>query len=116
MVDHTTKRILLASGFCLSTAACATTIAPRVIAWNIASQGVLVASSRATNCRLLNSPIAPNTIPVDEKTLKPLPPGTHICDWEGLTAQVNGAGVVDYLRQGQPEEISKTLKQRGFKP
>jgi hypothetical protein len=116
MVDHTTKRILLASGFCLSTAACATTIAPRVIAWNIASQGVFVASSRATNCRLLNGPIAQNTIPIDSKTNKPLVPGTHVCSWDGNTGQINGNGVIDYLKQGQPEEIAKTLKQRGFKP
>lgn len=114
MVDHVTKRVLIFGASCASVAACVTTIAPRVIAWNLASQGVLIASTRAATCRPLDSPIAPNTIPIDGKTGRTLPPGTYICDWEGMTGQINGTGTIDYLKQGQAEEIAKTLISRGF--
>ena len=103
-------------GSALSFAACVATIAPRVIAWNDASQGALIASSRSVNCRVLTSTLEPNVIPIDGKTKRPLPPGTHVCDWAGMTAQINGAHAVDFLKQGQTEAIASTLKSRGFKP
>jgi hypothetical protein len=115
-MNHHTKRVLLIGGSALSFAACIATIAPRVIAWNDASQGALIASSRAVNCRVLNSTLEPNVVPLDWKTKRPLPPGTHVCDWAGMTAQINGAGAVDFLKQGQTEAIAATLKSRGFKP
>ena len=115
-MNHHTKRVLLIGGSALSFAVCIATIAPRVIAWNQASQGALIASSRAVNCRVLNSTIEPNVIPIDGKTKRPLPPGTHVCDWAGMTGQINGANAVDFLKQGQTESIAATLKSRGFKP
>jgi hypothetical protein len=65
---------------------------------------------------VLTGPIVPNIIPIDSKTSKPLPPGTHVCDWQGMTGQINGSGAVDFLKQGQSETIAQTLKSRGFKP
>ena len=115
-MNHHTKRVLLIGGSALSFAACLATIAPRVFAWNQASQGALIAASRAVNCRVLNGSIEPNSIPVDAKSKRPLPPGTHVCDWQGNTGQVNGAGAIDFLKQGQTEAIAATLKSRGFKP
>ena len=115
-MNHHTKRVLLIGGSSLSFSACVATIAPRVIAWNDASQGALIASSRAVNCRVLTSTLEPNVIPIDGKTKRPLPPGTHVCDWAGMTAQINGAGAVDFLKQGQTEAIAASLKSRGFKP
>ena len=115
-MNHHTKRVLLIGGSILSFAACLATIAPRVIAWNDASQGALIASSRAVNCRVLNGNIEANTIPLDHLTQHPLPPGTHVCDWQGNTGQVNGTGAIDFLKQGQSEAIAATLKSRGFKP
>ena len=115
-MNHQTKRVLLIGGSALSFASCVATIAPRVIAWNDASQGALIASARAVNCRVLTSTIEPNVIPIDGKTKRPLAPGTHVCDWAGMTAQINGTGAVDFLKQGQTEAIADTLKSRGFKP
>ena len=115
-MNHHTKRVLLIGGSALSFAACIATIAPRVMAWNQASQGALIASSRAVNCRVLTSTLEPNVIPIDGKTKRPLAPGVHVCDWAGMTAQINGAGAVDYLKQGQTEAIAATLKSRGFTP
>ncbi len=115
-MNHQAKRSLLLGCSSLSFAACIATIAPRVIAWNEASQGALIASSRAVNCRVLTSSIEKNTIPVDGQTKRPFPPGTHICDWQGMTGQINGTGTIDYLKQGQSESIAATLKSRGFKP
>ena len=115
-MNHHTKRVVLIGGSALSFAACIATIAPRIIAWNDASQGALIASSRAVNCRVLTSTIEPNVIPIDGKTKRPLAPGVHVCDWAGMTGQINGAGAVDFLKQGQTEAISGTLKSRGFKP
>jgi len=114
-MNHSTKRILLIGGCALSGVSCISTIAPRVIAWNDASQGALIASARAVNCRVLTSTLEPNVIPIDGKTKRPLPPGTHVCDWAGMTAQINGAGAVDFLKQGQTEAIAQNLKSRGFK-
>ena len=115
-MNHSTKRILLVGGCALSGVACIATIAPRVFAWNEASQGALIASNRAVNCRVLTSTLEPNVIPIDGKTKRPLPPGTHVCDWAGMTGQINGANAVDWLKQGQSESIAATLKSRGFKP
>lgn len=115
-MNHLTKRSLLIGCSALSCTACIATIAPRVVAWNTASQGVLIASARSLNCRVLNGSIEPNSIPLDFKTKKPLPPGTHVCDWAGMTGQINGTGAIDYLKQGQTESIASTLKTRGFKP
>ena len=115
-MNHHTKRVLLIGGSSLSFSACVATIAPRVIAWNDASQGALIASSRAVNCRVLNGSIEPNSIPLDAKSKRPLPPGTHVCDWAGMTAQINGTGAIDFLKQGQTEAIAASLKSRGFKP
>ena len=115
-MNHSTKRILLVGGCALSGVACIATIAPRIIAWNDASQGALIASSRAVNCRVLTSTLEPNVIPIDGKTKRPLAPGTHVCDWQGNTGQVNGTGAIDFLKQGQTEAITATLKSRGFKP
>ena len=115
-MNHHTKRVLLIGGSALSFAACLATIAPRVMAWNQASQGALIASSRAVNCRVLTSTIEPNIIPIDGKTKRPLAPGVHICDWAGMTGQINGTGAIDFLKQGQTEAITATLKSRGFKP
>lgn len=115
-MNHLTKRILLIGGCSISSVACLSTVAPRVIAWNQSSQGVLIASSRAMNCRVLNGSIEPNSIPLDFKTKRPLPPGTHVCDWQGMTGQINGTGAIDFLKQGQSESIATTLKERGFKP
>ena len=115
-MNHHTKRVVLISGSTISLAACIVTIFPRVMAWNDASQGVLIASSRAVNCRVLNGSIEPNSIPVDGKTKRPLPSGVHVCDWSGMTGQINGTGAVAFLKQGQTEAIAATLKSRGFKP
>gem|GEM_PF-490297 len=115
-MNHHTKRVVLIGGSTLSFAACIATIAPRVMAWNDASQGALIASSRAVNCRVLNSTIEPNVIPIDGKTKRPLAPGVHVCDWAGMTGQINGTGAVDFLKQGQTEAIAATLKSRGFNP
>jgi hypothetical protein len=115
-MNHHSKRILLLGGSVLAFGACVYTIAPRIIAWNEASQGALIASSRAVNCRVLGTSIVPNTIPVDGQTKRPLPPGTHVCDWSGMTGQINGTGAIDFLKQGQSETIAQTLKSRGFKP
>ena len=114
-MNHSTKRVILMGGSALSFAACIATIAPRVIAWNDASQGALIASARAVNCRVLTSTLEPNVIPIDGKTKRPLPPGTHVCDWAGMTGQINGTGAVDFLKQSQTEAIASTLKSRGFK-
>jgi hypothetical protein len=114
-MNHHSKRIILLSGSVLSLGACVATIYPRVIAWNEASQGALIASSRAVNCRVLNGAIEPNTIPNDAQSKRPLPPGTHVCDWQGNTGQINGTGAIDFLKQGQSEAIAQTLKSRGFK-
>ena len=115
-MNHTTKRTLLLGCGLLSCTACIATITPRVVAWNEASQGVIVASARSLNCRVLTGNIEPNSIPLDYKTKRPLPPGSHVCDWQGNTAQINSSGAVDYLKQGQTESIASTLKTRGFKP
>lgn len=115
-MNHKTKRSLLLGCGLLSFTSCIASISPRVIAWNDASQGVLIASARSLNCRVLNGSIEPNTIPLDHLTKRPLPSGTHICDWQGNTGQINGSGAIDYLKQGQSESISSTLKSRGFKP
>jgi hypothetical protein len=114
-MNHHSKRILLLGGSVLAFGACAVTIAPRIIAWNEASQGALIASQRVAKCLVLNGPIVPNSVPTNGKG-GPLPPGTFICDWQGMTGQVNGTGAIDFLRQGQPEAISDALKARGFKP
>lgn len=113
-MNHTTKRSLLIGCGLLSCTACIASITPRVVAWNDASQGVLIASSRSLNCRVLDGPIEANIIPLDGTTKRPLPSGTHVCDWLGNTAQINSSGAVDYLKQGQSESISATLKTRGF--
>jgi hypothetical protein len=115
-MNHKLKRILLFTGMGMAASSCVATIAPRVIAWNEASQGALIASSRAVNCRVLNGAIEPNIIPLDGKTGRPLPPGTHVCDWQGNTGQINGTGAIDFLKQGQSETIATVLKSRGFKP
>ena len=115
-MNHSTKRILLIGGCALSGVACIATISPRVIAWNDASQGALIASARAVNCRVLTSTLEPNIIPIDGKTKRPLPPGTHVCDWAGMTGQINGTGAVGFLKQGQTESIAATVISRGFKP
>ena len=115
-MKHSPKRVLLFAGLAASLGSCLGVIAPRIIAWNEASQGALIASFRAVNCRVLTSTLRPNIIPMDGQTGKPLPPGSHVCDWQGMTGQINGSGAVDFLKQGQSETIVQTLKSRGFKP
>jgi hypothetical protein len=89
---------------------------PRIYAWNQASTAATIASQRAANCRILLGSVEPNTIPVDGKSGRPLAPGTHVCDWNGVTGQINGTGAIDYVKAGQAETIIATLKSRGFKP
>jgi hypothetical protein len=89
-------------------------IYPRIYAWNQVSQGVLIASSRSANCRLLRPSVLPNIIPLDDAGNE-LPPGTFVCDFSGNTGQINGFGAVDYVRQGDTSAIVHDLKQRGFK-
>ena len=111
---HPIKRILIGMGCAASVGATLATIAPRIYAWNQASQGALIAAQRAANCRVLDGPVVPNIIPLDGKG-RSLPPGTHVCDWQGMTGQINGTGAIDFLKQGQSETIAQTLKSRGFK-
>ena len=93
-----------------------TAIYPRVYAWNQVSQGVLIASNRAANCRIVIPAVSPNLIPIDTKSGRPLVAGTAVCDWNGNTGQINGSGAIDYVKQGDTTAIVATLKQRGFKP
>ncbi len=101
----------------LAAAAVGATLAalyPRLDAFNRTSTGHQIAMARAETCQVVNS-IRPNTIPLDGKTKRPLNPGTHICDFAGNTAQINGYGAIDWVKSGQPEQIAAKLTQRGFK-
>lgn len=113
-MDRPTKRLGLAGLATLTIASISAGIYPRVSAWNQASNAALIAGQRATNCRVLNGSLVANTIPVDEHG-RPLPAGTHVCDWNGMTGQATATGAIGYLKQGNTEEIIKTLESRGFK-
>jgi hypothetical protein len=89
---------------------------PRIYAWNEVSNAATIALQRSANCRVLNGPVVPNTIPIDAKSGRPLAPGTHVCDWNGLTGQINGTGAIDYVKSGQAEAMVAALKARGLKP
>lgn len=89
---------------------------PRIYAWNEASTAVTIATQRAANCRIISPAVQVNTIPVDGKSGRTLPSGTHVCDWSGVTGQINGTGAVDFVKVGQAESIANVLKSRGFKP
>ena len=110
------KRIGL--GCLLSTAivSLGTAIHPRIYAFNQASQGALIASNRAVNCRIINPAVIPNLIPLDSKSGRPLNSGTAVCDWNGNTGQINGTGAIDFVKQGDIAAITKTLMGRGLKP
>jgi len=113
---RTLKRIGLGCLLATSVASLGTAIYPRVYAWNQVSQGVLIASNRAANCRVIYPSVRPNIIPIESKSGRPLTSGTAVCDWSGNTGQINGTGAIDYVRQGDMGAIVATLKQRGFKP
>ena len=110
------KRISLGCLLSASVVSVGAAIYPRVYAFNEVSQGVLIASNRAANCRIITPAVAPNLIPTDAKSGRPLVSGTAVCDWNGNTGQINGTGAIDYVKQGDIAAISTILKGRGFKP
>lgn len=112
---RTLKRIGLGFSFVTSVGSLGTAIYPRIYAWNQVSQGVLIASNRAANCRIVEPSVRPNIIPLEAKSGQKLTAGTAVCDWNGSTGQINGYGAIDYVKQGDPAAIVATLKQRGFK-
>ena len=114
-MDNATKRLGMTALSIASLAAFLSAAHPRVVAWNEASTAATIASQRAANCRVLSGPVQPNTIPVDGRTGKPLNPGVHVCSWDGTTGQINGAGAIDYVKQGHIDTIAQILKSRGFK-
>ena len=112
---RTLKRIGLGCLLATSVASLGAAIYPRVYAFNQVSQGVLIASNRAANCRIISPGVRPNIIPIETSSGKPLTSGTAVCDWSGNTGQINGTGAIDYVRQGDTAAIVTMLKQRGFK-
>ena len=110
------KRVGLACLFSISTVSLGTAIYPRVHAFNEASQGTLIAGNRAANCRIITPAVAPNLIPTDAKSGRPLVSGTAVCDWNGNTGQINGTGAIDFVKQGDTAAITKTLTGRGLRP
>ena len=109
------KRVLLFFGASVTLTSLGTAIYPRIYAFNQASQGALIASNRAVNCRIITPAIVPNLIPLDSKSGRPLVSGTTVCDWNGNTGQINGSGAIDFVRQGETDVIVKILKVRGLK-
>ena len=89
---------------------------PRIYAWNESATAATIATQRASNCRIISPAVQVNTIPVDGKSGRTLPAGSHVCSWDGVTGQINGAGAVDFVKVGQAESIATILKSRGFKP
>ena len=112
---RTLKRIGLGCLLATSVGSLGAAIYPRVYAWNQVSQGVLIASNRAANCRIIYPAVRPNIIPIESTSKQPLTSGTFVCDWNGNTGQINGYGAIDYVKQGDMTAIVATLKQRGFK-
>ena len=115
-MNRSLKRIALGCVLSVSTVSLGTAIYPRVYAFNTSSQGVLIASNRAANCRIITPAVSPNLIPTDAKSGRPLVSGTAVCDWNGNTGQINGTGAIDFVKQGDTAAITKTLIRRGFKP
>ena len=111
---RTLKRIGLGCLLTASLGSLGSSIYPRVYAFNQASQGALIASTRAANCRVLKSNLIPNETPVDELG-KPFPAGTTFCDRNGLTGQATDKGAIGYPKQGDTAAIIKILETRGFK-
>lgn len=100
----------------LASAAIGATLAalqPRLMAFNQTSQGHQIAMSRAETCLITSQPIVANEIVLDRSNRR-LPDGTFLCDRSGRTVQVTNGGVSGYLMQGQPEQITAKLRQRGL--
>lgn len=115
-MNHTTTRILLGSVGIGAIACFLGAVYPRIYAWNESATAATIATQRAANCRIITPSVTVNTIPLDSKSGRPLPAGSHVCDWTGTTAQINGTGAVDFIKVGQTEAIASILKSRGFKP
>lgn len=100
----------------LAAAAIGATLAalqPRLLAFNQTSQGHQIAMSRAETCLITSQPIVANEIVLDGAGRR-LPDGTFLCDQSGRTVQVTNGGASGYLKQGQPEQITAKLRQRGL--
>ena len=115
-MNHNAKRLGLAVLSVGSIGCFLSAAYPRIYAWNEVSSAATIATQRAANCRIITPSVQVNTIPVDGKSGRPLPAGSHVCDWAGVTGQINGTGAVDYIKVGQGEAIANILKSRGFKP
>ena len=115
-MNHNTKRFCLVSLGISSIACFVGAVYPRIFAWNQTATSNTIATQRAANCRIIYPSVQANTIPVDGKSGKPLPIGSHVCDWSGTTAQINGSHAIDFVRVGQSESIASILKSRGFNP
>ncbi|MGI0495097.1 hypothetical protein ACN4EG_25210 [Alkalinema pantanalense CENA528] len=113
-MNHTGKRFSLGLLGAIAIGSTLAAIYPRVYAWNVAASSAVIASQRAANCRVLIGNLQPNSIPLDQKG-KPLPPGTHVCDWQGLTGQITAGNAIGYVKQGDSKAIAEILKSRGFK-
>ena len=111
---HQVKRIMLGAGAAVSVGTALAAVQPRIVAWNTASQATLIASQRAASCVPLNF-VKSNSIPTDYVSRQPFEPGTLVCDWQGRTGQINGYGAIDYVRQGQAQQINATMTSRGFR-
>jgi len=114
-MNHPLKRIALGVSSTMSIGVCLASIQPRIVAFNQTSQAVLIASQRAASCTPLNY-VKANSIPIDYASSQPFEPGTLVCDWSGRTGQINGYRAIDYVRQGQPQQINTVLISRGFQP
>ncbi len=110
-MDRTNKRLILGAGCIFSLAALIHAARPRAIAFNTASTANTIALQRAGSCIPLTF-VQANRIPLDKG--RTLEPGTLVCDRNGRTGQINGSHAIDFLRQGDANQINQILKQRGL--
>jgi hypothetical protein len=89
-------------------------LAPTIASFNQSSQGHQNAMAAAETC-LLMAQVKEGIQPIYGPTGKGIPPGTHLCDAMGNTAQVLPNGDLGPVSTGQPELITKKLVDRGFK-
>jgi hypothetical protein len=103
-----TKRLLIGASTLLSGGVFLYAAHPRIAVWTDTSNSNLIAEQRAATCAVARLPVALGQS-ID------LNPGKYVCHWNGSTGQVGNDRRIIHIKNGQPENISNILTQRGFK-
>lgn len=102
------KQINIIGSMFLSVMALGYAITPRIKAWAHVSNSNLIAQQRAASCLLMST-----SVKLGQKT--DLNPGQLACYWDGTTGEVSNDQIIRNIKNGNPEQIVKTLESRGFK-